>query len=227
MVEYTVKRSSRKTMGIYVTPTGVEVRAPYSISQKRIDWFVRKNEEWIKEKSIKQIERTADKKKLELNYGSKINVLGKEYTITEKPGDMVGYNDDDFFMPNGLGNKGIISACKQIYRLIARGIVIGKVVEYSMKVKITPLVVKISDAKKRWGSCSKGKSLNFAWRLMLADDYTLDYVVVHELAHIKEMNHSKAFWDIVEQAMPDYRDREKKLKDIQVRLEKEGWMDDI
>lgn len=68
--------------------------------------------------------------------------------------------------------------------------------------------VTIREQKTRWGSCSDKGNLNFNWKLMLMPEGTLDYVVVHELAHRIEMNHSKAFWKIVEGVLPDYRERE-------------------
>lgn len=68
--------------------------------------------------------------------------------------------------------------------------------------------ITIREQKTRWGSCSNKGNLNFNWRLMLMPEGALDYVVVHELAHRIEMNHSKAFWRIVENVLPDYRERE-------------------
>ena len=72
--------------------------------------------------------------------------------------------------------------------------------------------ITIRDQKTRWGSCSARGNLNFNWRLILAPEPVLDYVVIHELAHRKEMNHSPAFWAEVEKILPDYRERRKWLK---------------
>lgn len=74
--------------------------------------------------------------------------------------------------------------------------------------------IKISSAKTRWWSCSAKKNLNFSFRLMLHEEKTIDYVIIHELAHLKHMNHSKDFWKEVEKMMPDYKKYEKKLKSI-------------
>lgn len=73
--------------------------------------------------------------------------------------------------------------------------------------------ITIREQKTRWGSCSSNRNLNFNWKLMLAPPEILDYVVVHELCHLKEMNHSPAFWHEVEQILPDYAQRKKWLKD--------------
>jgi hypothetical protein len=73
--------------------------------------------------------------------------------------------------------------------------------------------IRISSARTRWGSCSSKDTLSFTWRLVMAPLDVIDYVVVHELCHLKEMNHSKAYWAQVEAILPDYKRRRKWLKD--------------
>ncbi|MGN0519906.1 MAG: M48 family metallopeptidase [Candidatus Fimenecus sp.] len=86
-------------------------------------------------------------------------------------------------------------------------------VEYFAKqMGVQPTGVKITSAKTRFGSCSAKNSLCFSWRLMLYPPEAIDYVVVHELAHIKEKNHSHAFYKVVSSVLPDYKAREKLLK---------------
>ncbi|MCD7841562.1 MAG: M48 family metallopeptidase [Lachnospiraceae bacterium] len=74
--------------------------------------------------------------------------------------------------------------------------------------------ITIREQKTRWGSCSSAGNLNFNWKLMLVPKELLDYVIVHELAHRREMNHSPQFWAIVEQELPDYRERRQRLKNV-------------
>ena len=76
--------------------------------------------------------------------------------------------------------------------------------------------ITIREQKTRWGSCSSEKNLNFNWKLVLLAPELLDYVVVHELAHRREMNHSKDFWKIVEAELPDYRERRRRLKECRI-----------
>lgn len=78
--------------------------------------------------------------------------------------------------------------------------------------------ITIREQKTRGGSCSSKGNLNFNWKLTLLPMELLDYVVVHELAHRREMNHSKAFWEIVEQVLPDYRERRKRLRELTAAL---------
>ncbi len=74
--------------------------------------------------------------------------------------------------------------------------------------------ITVREQKTRWGSCSQKGNLNFNWKLVLMPQEILDYVVVHELAHRKEMNHSARFWAIVEQVLPDYQNRRNELKKL-------------
>lgn len=79
--------------------------------------------------------------------------------------------------------------------------------------------VRVNSAKSRWGSCTAGGNLNFTYRLIYTNPELIDYVVVHELAHRKEMNHSSRFWAVVEGELPDYRQRRDKLREFQRQYE--------
>lgn len=87
---------------------------------------------------------------------------------------------------------------------------------YAEKMGVTYNRVFIKEQKTRWGSCSCRGNLNFNWKLILTGDEQLDYVVVHELAHLKQMNHSPQFWREVERILPDYRERRKRLKNYRL-----------
>jgi predicted metal-dependent hydrolase len=89
-----------------------------------------------------------------------------------------------------------------------------RVAHYAALMGVAPSAVRISDAKSRWGSCSAKGSINLSWRLMLAEAPERDYVVVHELAHLREMNHSPRFWAVVAEVMPDYPARRVRLRTL-------------
>ena len=99
------------------------------------------------------------------------------------------------------------------YIEIARDIFTRKTEYYARIMGVSYGRISIREQKTRWGSCSSKGNLNFNWRLILAPEEVLDYVVVHELAHRREMNHSKAFYAIVESVLPDYRAARKWLCD--------------
>ena len=94
----------------------------------------------------------------------------------------------------------------------ARDIFARKTAYYARIMGVTYGRITIREQKTRWGSCSAAGNLNFNWRLILAPEPVLDYVVVHELAHRREMNHSKAFYDIVRSVLPDYKEAQKWLR---------------
>ena len=94
----------------------------------------------------------------------------------------------------------------------AKAVIPSRVEHYSNLMKISPTGIKITKAKKRFGSCNGKNSLCFSCYLMLYPNEAVDYVVVHELAHIKHHNHSKDFYSLISKFMPDYKDREKLLK---------------
>lgn len=96
--------------------------------------------------------------------------------------------------------------------ILAKDVIPKKVEYYSNLMGLKPTGIKITKAKKRFGSCNQNNSLCFSVFLMQYPDYAIDYVVVHELAHIKHHNHSKDFYNLVEQYLPDYKDRERTLK---------------
>ena len=87
-----------------------------------------------------------------------------------------------------------------------------KAAYYAAKMGVTYTHIGITNAKRRFGSCSAKGSINYAWRLMLYPEETWDYIVVHELCHLKHFDHSRAFWQMVETYLPDYKERAKLLK---------------
>lgn len=111
----------------------------------------------------------------------------------EKKKNIKEYSDDDI----------------KLLRKKAKEILPAKVEYYAKTMQVEPASVKINSAKKRYGSCSGTNNLNFSLYLMDKDERFVDYVVVHELAHIKHHNHSKDFYRLIEQFMPDYKERMK------------------
>ena len=97
-------------------------------------------------------------------------------------------------------------------RALAKTIIPEKVAKLACVMNVSPASVKITGAKTRFGSCSGKNGLCFSWRVMCYPEKAIDYVVVHELAHILHHDHSKSFWKTVEKYMPDYKEAEKMLK---------------
>lgn len=224
MVSYRIIRSSRRTMAIHITKdAAVEVRAPLKLPKSEIDRFVKAKEKWVTEHLAAQARHIACRSAFILDYGDTITVMGKPFIITVRAGNQIGYAGETFYMPPGLSNEQIKQACAKVYKLVAKNELIRRVLNYAKLMNTSPTKVKINSAATRWGSCSAKNSLNFSWRLIMASDDVIDYVVVHELAHIKEHNHSPRFWSVVADVLPDYKERQKKLKELQAKLSKENW----
>ncbi len=223
MIEYTLTRSKRTTVALYVRNGCIEVRAPLKMSKRDIDLFVLSKETWISDRLAKSQEQATQRKAFSLHYGDTVLYRGKQVPIAAKEGNRVGFDDERFYMPPDLTSEQIKAACVQIYRMLAKRDLAAKTLDFAKRMRALPSAMKINGAKNRWGSCSTKKSINFSWRLIMAEDDVIDYVVVHELAHLTEMNHSSQFWAIVKNVLPDYRERQKRLLALQTRLAGEDW----
>lgn len=105
------------------------------------------------------------------------------------------------------------------FRQHARWMLAQKTWQWAQKMEVTYGKITIRQQVTRWGSCSGKGNLNYNWKLVLLPEELVDYVVVHELAHRREMNHSPRFWRIVEEQLPDYRERRKRLRDYEWDIE--------
>jgi len=223
MVDYTLIRTGRKTLAIYIRDGVVEVRAPYKLSESEIIRFVAEKEQWINSKLAIANQREQQRSQFTLDYGDTVIYLDKPYPIVARRGDQIGFDNQQFYMPEGLNSEQIKQASILIYRMIAKRDLTNKAISFGDMMGVMPTAVKINAAKTRWGSCSAKHNLNFSWRLIMAPEEVVDYVVVHELAHITELNHSERFWQIVQSVLPDYRQRQAQLKQLQARLSTENW----
>lgn len=99
------------------------------------------------------------------------------------------------------------------YRQAAKEYIPRRADYFAQRIGVSYERIRIAEQKTRWGSCSSRGTLSFNWKLMLAPPKVLDYVVVHELCHLIEMNHSPRFWKLVEEIIPDYKEYRKWLKE--------------
>ena len=224
MMKYKLIRSKRSTIAIHITKDlTLEVRAPLKTPKAEIDRFVMSKWDWISRHLAVMEQHVSNKAEFALRYNDIVPLQGGEYPITAIEGNRAGFDGECFFLPPGLPPDEIKREIVQVYRLVAKSLLTNKVIDYSKRMNVVPTAVKINGAKTRWGSCSSINSINFSWRLVMADVDVIDYVVVHELAHILEHNHSERFWRVVALVLPDYERRQKKLKELQKRLANEDW----
>jgi predicted metal-dependent hydrolase len=221
-ISYEVVRTNRKTITFYFRDGYLDVRAPLNCSKEYIEKYIENNKDFLEGKLSEAKGLHSQKKGFELRYGSMVRFRGEKYPIQARKGYRIGFDGKCFWMPYGLEPDQIIDACVKIYRSAAESLIPSKVNQFAREMGVTPLSVKIGNARTTWGTCRRGH-LIFSWRLMMASDYDLDYVVVHELAHIKHPNHSNRFWDFVELFMPDYTARKESLNKLGNEIGWENW----
>ena len=224
-MEYTLVRSNRRTVCLQVTEDAILiVRAPLHLPRTEIDRLVRDREAWIVKHRDNKKRQQAAKASFALQTGDLLSLVGRTYPLCERKGVKAGFDGTCFFVPPGLSGDERKEAVIYIYKQQARSVLPGKADAYAKCMGLAPpKAVKVTGARTRWGSCSRQGTLNFSWRLMLAGEADIDYVVVHELAHCKQFNHTPAFWAVVQSVLPDYKIRRKRLAAVQDKLCSEGW----
>ncbi|MDO4289066.1 MAG: SprT family zinc-dependent metalloprotease [Eubacterium sp.] len=218
-MDYRIVRSKRKRLAIYVKADGsVEVRAPLKYPESEIRRFVEEKADWIEAHSQAAKARQKQREAFTLAIGDTLRLMDGRYPLVS--GKKACFDGHCFFVRLEEEIKPQVVA---LYRQAAREIIGEKVAHWEPRVGASAAGIKINGARTRWGSCSGKNSLNFSWRLMMAPEAAVDYVVVHELCHILERNHSQNFWAQVARVMPDYRLRQQQLKALALQLSREDW----
>ncbi len=207
-------RSKRKTFALIIQPDGaLVVRAPKRATRAQVEQVVAEHADWIRKKQGEVAEQRVSP--LRYKEGEKFSFLGKRYPLEIAPNPPEPLMLHRHFILSKAYQAQAEKLFEAWYRLQARAILPERVEHYAKKFGYTPVKVGITGARTRWGSCSSRGSLNFSWRLMLHRIEVVDYVVMHELAHLKHRNHSKDFWAEVERMCPDYKKWLKALKEPQ------------
>ena len=195
----------------------VEVRAPFKIEQKEIDSFILQKNSWINKKlSIqKSIKKPTRKKfKNEENFQFLGKNLKLKITISE---NKKSYIDDKFIylvLKNNKENfkEKIKEKLEIFFRETAKDIFKNKTLDEAKKIRVTPKKIIVRSYKRRWGSCSYKKDISYNWKLIMAPEKIIHYVVIHELCHLIHFNHSRDFWKSVGKILPDYKSSKEWLK---------------
>jgi predicted metal-dependent hydrolase len=211
-------RSKRKTLAILVKHNGsVVVRAPMKTPAKTIREFVGQHQAWIEKKQAAVRTREIEQPK-QYQSGETFMFLGESYPLEIVKHQKQALVLDGSFKLAESASPQAERAFERWYRGQARKILQERVDLYSKQFGFHYQGLKITSARTRWGSCSRSGSLNFSWRLILAPLEQVDYVVVHELVHTIHHNHSKRFWKKVETVVPDFKQRQKWLRQHGHRL---------
>lgn len=219
-IEYEINKGKRKNIYLQIKNGKVIVKVPYYVTNKQIEEIVYKKSNWIKKSLEKYNKKNNELKKYQK--GEIYKILGKEYIlkINYEETNQIKVDITDcniiinlpftYKMEPNLSNK-IEKIINKMYMQI-----IQKQLDYTMKkvtnmVGLAPKKYRVRDMKSAWGSCSSTKNISIALKLIEYSPKAFEYVVLHEVCHLKHMNHSKQFWQMVEGYMPDYKKYKKEL----------------
>ena len=230
LIPYSIRRSRKaKYVSLSVGADGVHVVAPFSMNDSEIISLVEKRRKWIfnKFESYRQwlMQIPAER---EFVSGEKLLFMGVNYPLKvlehKRRYTNVNLTDGQFLVainadiPIEKRREEIRGKLEQWYIRRAKELITERLELFSNKIGAKVNTVRFKNQKTRWGSCSQKRNLNFNWKLVMAPTHIVDYVVIHELCHLRQMNHSKEFWQLVESQIPDYKERRKWLKENGVKL---------
>jgi predicted metal-dependent hydrolase len=217
-ITYTLKRSGkRRSIGLRIDHRGLTVSMPLRASEKWLDTVLQEKARWVVDKldgwqaRAPETVRWADGEWLDyLGEQLKLRVeknLFSAPTLRQK-------NELWVFVEGESASDKIEQAVARWYQHEALPLFKQRVDHYAPMLGVSPRVVKLSNAKTQWGCCTARGTVHLNLQLIKLPLRLIDYVVVHELAHLREMNHSAAFWEIVESACPDYLSQRAELKAV-------------
>lgn len=226
IIPYEERKSKRiKRISIRVTPDKVRVSAPARATKREILAFIDKNSEWILENWSK-LQETIHKPSLRFyESGVKVPYLGKdlEVLITETEQRMIKirYETESYSLsiaiPQEISHEQKQEAIRGIlekwYKQKTRGIFQEKLDAWSRVMGLTYNQFRLKEQKTRWGSCSSLGNINLNWRAVMAPESVIDYLVIHELSHLKYLNHSQEFWNFVARYCPEHAANKKWLRE--------------
>lgn len=217
--------SARKTLAIEIKLNAeIIIRAPKKVKDAQIINFVESKKDWIVEKRQIAVQRKLERKpgfhfqngKSYSCLGRQLMILGPEDVLTEQQ-KKAAAEAIVLRLKTNDPEKVHLTAVKWMRQLALRELS-QSAATYATLMQVRYQKITIKAQKTRWGSCSNKGNLNFNWKLLLMPPELAEYVVVHELAHLKVLNHSPRFWAEVAAVFPDYAERKKKLKKLGLDL---------
>jgi len=210
-VEFALCRSKRRTIGFLVNDAGLRVTAPNRTSLSEIEDAIRSKQRWILSKLDQCQERlSAPSRRPHWRDGTELPFLGRTLILRRRDGlaEKVSLaNDSDELsvsLPSGSADHEVRDCVKEWMMQEAKHLFSERTPMYADKLGVTCQSIALSSAFGRWGSCSVSGKIRLNWRLIHFSVQIIDYVIVHELSHLHEMNHGPRFWSIVCSVCPEY-----------------------
>lgn len=228
------RRAFRRSVSIYLYPQRpIKVVAGKLTPQKTIYEFLLKKKDWI-EKHFTKFNEIAEKfPKRKIQSYQKFPFHGKDLslkmsiTVLKKP--FVAIQDGELRLHIPLNNWNaevltdehpkLLAVIRAFYKREGVKTITERTLYWAQQMNLHPLTLKFREQKTRWGSCSSKGAINFNWRLIVFKPEIVDYVIIHELAHLRHMNHSANFWSLVEEHCQNYQMLMKELQESQFLCE--------
>ncbi len=224
-VPYELTRAQRRSIGFVVGPEGLKVRAPRWVNVADIERALRERGDWILRQLQRQQQRQAQQASLRVHWGegASLPYLGAALRVERGAVQQFLAADDgqparlQLRLPEPAGEAQWRDATQAWLQAQARSLFQARLVHFAGQLGIAVPKLRLSSARGRWGSASQSGvhgvvSLN--WRLMHFSEALIDYVVAHEVAHLREMNHGPRFWALVGELLPGFEDRRDALKQV-------------
>ncbi len=213
ILSYKLVRARRRTIALFVDGNGIEARAPRHAAIADIETFMREKERWIRRRLA-----APPRRPIVWEAGTTLPWLGQSVTLALRPGG------NSIRLSCGLLEVGLADGASLRERVLAwirmqaLALFRERVAALSHVLDLTVSEVCLSNARTQWGSCSASGRIRLNWRLMLLPTHLVDYVVAHELAHRRELNHSVRFWNVVAMLYPRYREARLELSALSKTL---------
>lgn len=199
-----ILRSNRRTLSLTISKAGeLIVRAPRKLSLDYIFEFIQQKEKWIKNKQ-NQI-TNINKLNGDLFSYNKFIFCGKLYKRVEvgKIKDIEIYENDIMF-PANISEEKVVTLAIKWYKKTSKEIIENRLAYFCDLMQVNFETCSLINSKQKWGSCDMNGNIKFNLRIAMLPHKVIDYIIIHELAHLLEFNHSKNFYKIIESVMPDY-----------------------
>lgn len=224
-IVYRVIRSARKSICLRIGRDGeAEILAPVHLPRETLLEYAEKYAAQMGTLREKKKEQLESRRAFALQYGDRLRVLGGERILTPQEGIFLTYDEHAYYVPQNLDEANLRRAVIQLYKLHASRHIPRRTMEIAARMGLAPSAVKINCARSHWGSCSGKNSLNFSWISIMASESALDYIIIHELCHMRHFDHSPAFWTEVGRWCPDYKREKAYLAELWRKISAENWI---
>lgn len=223
-ISYLLERRPRRTVGLKITADGLVVHAPKRIFEFQLNQILQEKSKWILNKL--QAREANQIEKLQWVDGEHLLYLGQDIQLKLVPCINSKHKKTTHFERNELTihapQANIHEVCSRMvlmwYKKQASLDFARRLEVFAAKLGVPTPPLTLSNAQSRWGSCNSCGEVRLSWRLLQAPPHIINYVICHELAHLKQMNHSAKFYAVLESLFPNYKVAEKELKRLSPQL---------